>query len=126
MYFTIIIGIISIGAAGVLVARYRQKKAYNNGVCPYCDIELERYVSYNGNREYFCEECGYQAECSFNVELDHNIIRKILLFLLQVCFVIISPISFIIAALIFYIIEKQWQKFEWNWYKEIIGSINPY
>jgi hypothetical protein len=134
--FVAICGIILIGIIGIFIARYRQKQAYNNGVCSYCGAELECNVSYNGNREYFCEECGYETECSFDVENDTKldwIIRKIVytpLFLmgvvLQICFVIVSPISLVITMLIFYAFEKQWKKFEWSWYKEMIGLVNPF
>lgn len=34
-------------------------KAYNNGVCPYCDEKLEKIRTDDKARHYICRNCGY-------------------------------------------------------------------
>lgn len=42
-----------------IISIYLEKRGYNGGICPYCDVKLHRFdVDSHGCRGYCCEKCG--------------------------------------------------------------------
>lgn len=50
----------------VILAIRSEKKNYNNGVCPNCNIALRNFAQDSqGGRGYTCDKCDYTTWCSY-------------------------------------------------------------
>ena len=61
---------ISICICGILIARYSEKKNYNNGICPKCGTKYKesKAIQLSGERDYYCPNCGNYITVSYNVD----------------------------------------------------------
>lgn len=69
MKIAIVALLVIVGVAGISIARYLEKREYNNGVCRMCGHPLILFDScYNGDRGYKCLRCHYTFWISYNVD----------------------------------------------------------
>lgn len=63
----IIIGILVIAfIAFIYFAIHSEKKSFNNGICPYCNIKLRCFdMDSQGGRGYTCKKCDYTTWASY-------------------------------------------------------------
>lgn len=52
-----------------IIARKREKKDYNNSICPRCGERLRCFdMASDGSRGYTCDHCDYTTWCSYDVD----------------------------------------------------------